>query len=231
MSSSSKGDEVMRPQRIVGAIVLGLGLSGCQLTSDITHNLVFETCLFSSEVTGKLYYRRLAANACNEYLAGHPDCANSSDFAKGFKLGYADYLESGDCCAAHPLPPLRYWKIHYETPEGRAATLAWLNGFREGADAAKASGFRNFVIVPVGSSNAPADAAPTPPAHPTLPGSGPVLPALPSTEELPVPNTLPATPPTNPATPNTTNNGKNTAKPPPAPTPGPQIGSTLPTTP
>jgi hypothetical protein len=221
----------MRPQRIVGAIVLGLCLSGCQLTSDITHNVVFETCLCTSETTGKIYYRMLACSAYNEYLAGHPDCANSKDFAKGFKLGYADYLENGDCCTAHALPPLRYWKIHYETPEGRAATLAWLQGFREGAAAAKASGFRNFVIVPVGPSNAPADAAPPmpPPNAPPL-GVGPVLPALPPTEELPVPNTLPTTPKTAPTPPSPPpSNDKTTTKPPASPMPGLEIGSTLPT--
>lgn len=215
----------MRPQRIVGAIVLGLCVSGCRLASDITHNLVFETCLFTSEVSGKVYYRMLATSAYNEYLAGHPDCANSADFAKGFKLGYADYLESGDCCSSHPLPPLRYWKIHYETPEGRAATLAWLQGFREGAAAAKASGFRDLVIVPVGSTSLPPDAAHTPPPNAPPPGAGP---ALPPTEELPAPNTLPATPQTVPKPTTTPNNGKTTEKSSALPTPGPEIGSTLP---
>ncbi len=192
----------MRPQRIVGALALCICASGCQLTADITHNLVFETCLFASEVRGKVYYRRLACSAWKKYRAGHPERAGCADFAKGFKLGYADYLENGGCgggcdggCdgSSHALPPLRYWKIRYETPEGRAATVSWLDGFREGAAAAKASGYRGMVIVPVGTSGLlPDGASPPSPNAPSL-GNAPPAPGAP-TEELPVPHSLPASP-------------------------------------
>jgi hypothetical protein len=188
----------MRPQwMIIAAVLLCVSASGCRMTAQITRNLVFETCLFTDEVKGKVYYRMLANSAWKSYQGEHPDCASSTDFAKGFKRGYADYLEyGGDCCLPRPLPPLRYLKVRYESPEGRAATVAWLDGFRAGATAAKASGYRELIVVPVGKSDHPPGGGPpmpaiAPPADGTLvPGTGVVTPA----EELPSPRTLPDAP-------------------------------------
>ncbi len=195
-----KVSEVKRPQgMIVGALILCLGSSGCRMTAQIAENLVFESCLFTDEVRGKIYYCRLAHSAWNAYQGEHPDCAGSADFAKGFKRGYADYLENGgDACCSRPLPPLRFWKVKAETPEGRAATVAWLDGFRAGATAAKAGGYRELVIVPTGGKKY----APMLGLQPTVPYAAPVgngaiapgMPAVPPTEELPVPRALPDAP-------------------------------------
>jgi hypothetical protein len=195
----------MRPQwMIIGAFLLCVSASGCRMAVQITRNIVFETCLFTDEVKGKVYYRMLAHSAWKSYQGEHPDCASSADFAKGFKRGYADYLEyGGDCCLPRPLPPLRYLKVRYESPEGRAATVAWLDGFRAGATAAKASGYRELIIVPVGKSNHPPGGASPMPAvaapadGPVVPGTGVVTPV----EELPSPRTLPDAPPSLPPSP------------------------------
>ncbi len=187
----------MRPQgMIVGALILCLAASGCRMSVEIAENLVFETCLFTDEVKGKIYYCMLANSAWNSYQGEHPDCAGSADFAKGFKRGYADYLENGgDACCSRPLPPLRYWKVKAETPEGRAATVAWLDGFRAGATAAKASGYRELVIVPTGGKKY----APMLGLQPSVPLAAPVgtgtigpgMPTMPPMEQLPVPRALP----------------------------------------
>lgn len=181
-------------------MVLSVCASGCRLASDITHNLVFETCLFADEVKGKVYYRMLAHTAWKDYRAEHPECPKSADFAKGFKLGYADYLENGGNGSSHPLPPLRYWKVRHETPEGRAATVRWLEGFQVGTVMAKASGYRELIIVPVGTSGlAPNAAPPASPYAPSLPDASfaPATPTPPPpVEELPEPRALPAAPPT-----------------------------------
>src|SRR5579883_3374108 len=183
----------MRPPcTIVGAIILCLGASGCRMAAQITHNLAFETCLFTDEVKGKVYYCLLANSAWKTYQGEHPDCAGSADFAKGFKRGYADYLEYGDC-SCRPLPPQRYWKIRHETPEGRAATVAWLDGFRAGAAAAKASGYRELIVVPVGKSNLPPGGLPPGAPSAAAVGDGtaaPAMPMPPSTEQLPTPRSL-----------------------------------------
>jgi hypothetical protein len=194
-----------RQWAIVGAILLCLSATGCRMAAQITENLVFETCLFTDEVKGKVYYRMLANTAWKSYQGEHPDCASSADFAKGFKRGYADYLAyGGDCCLSHPQPPLRYWKVHHETPEGRVATVAWLDGFREGATAAKASGYRELIVVPIGKSKHPIGGAPSmPPLAPSLGNGTPVpgTPATPPAEELPVPHPLPDAPMPPPRTP------------------------------
>jgi hypothetical protein len=167
------------------------------MAAQITRNLVFETCLFTDEITGKVYYCLLAQSAWKTYQGEHPDCAGSKDFARGFKRGYADYLEYGDC-STHPVPPQRYWKIHHETPQGRAATVAWLDGFRAGAAAAKASGYRELIIVPIGKGSPSPPGMPAPPLPAPSPGDGtlpPGMPAAPPAEELPHPHALPDAPP------------------------------------
>jgi hypothetical protein len=170
---------------------------------EITHNLCYETCLYANVVKGKAYYCMLANSAWKTYQGEHPDCAGSADFAKGFKRGYADYLEYGDC-SCRPVPPQRYWKIHYESPEGRAATVAWLDGFRAGAAAAKASGYRELIVVPVGKSSLPpGDASSSLPHTPSV-GDGaaaPEIPATSHTEELPVPRPAPEAPLSSPPLP------------------------------
>lgn len=192
--SSCKRNKGMPLQAMFGAVFLCLGVSGCRLASDITHNLVFETCLFTDEVKGKVYYRILACSAWKAYQPAHPERADSADFAKGFKLGYADYLEGGGDGSSHPLPPLRYWKVRHETPEGRAATLCWLEGFQAGAAAAKASGYRQLIVVPVGKSDLPPGGSPPPMPNAPMLGVVPPAPATP-VEELPVPRSLPTEPP------------------------------------
>jgi hypothetical protein len=195
----------MRPQwTIAGVLLLCLNATGCRMAVETAHNLYYETCLYVDVVKGKAYYCMLANSAWKTYQGEHPDCAGSADYAKGFKRGYADYLEYGDC-SCRAMPPRRYWNIRYETPEGRASTVAWLDGFRAGAAAARASGYRELIVVPVGKSNLPPGGAPPiPPPAPSLgngtsaPGMGVITPA----EELPGPRPLPDEPLPPPPTPN-----------------------------
>jgi hypothetical protein len=188
----------MRFKRIVGVIGLCLCASGCRLAADVTHNMVFETCLLANDVKAKVYYPALARSAWTCYLADHPGLADSPDFARGFKLGYADYLENGGDGSGRALPPMRYWKIRNETPEGRAATQQWLAGFRQGQAAARTGGKREMVVVPIDAApppppNVPPSAGP-PLAPPTAPATPPITPPPPTAgEELPRPQALPPT--------------------------------------
>ena len=187
----------MRCKLILGVSGLCICLSGCRLASDITQNMVFETRLFADDVKAKVYYPCLASSAWNSYRAGHIEQSQSSDFGCGFKLGYADYLENGGEALAHPLPPMRYWKIRNETPAGRAATELWLAGFRKGAVVARASGYRELIVVPVGGRGLtpPPDDAPlvVRPAVPQGPPA-PQEPSMPLPDELPNPRSLPYSP-------------------------------------
>ncbi len=174
----------MRWKRIVGVIGLCLGASGCQLASDITRNAVFETYLCANDIKSKVYYPCVARSAWKEYQGCHPDLSDSKDFAKGFRLGYADYLEYGDG-PSRQVPPIRYWKLRNETAEGRAASERWMAGFRAGAEAAKASGQRELIVVPVGDrGSVPPVPSPAPPTGPPLgeplpTPQGPIAPPIP----------------------------------------------------
>jgi hypothetical protein len=187
---------------MLGLIALCLLAPGCQLAWDAASNLAFETCLFTDHVTSNVYYYHLAGNAWRDYRTAHPDKANDQDFVKGFKRGYTEYLEDGGVAGTPPLPPQRYWKTCYQSPEGRAATIAWYAGYREGSLAAKASGYRNLIVVPAGKGDPPA-----PPGGPGEPGAGmimpgpmvapiqtiPAQPIVPSEPDLPAPRLAPST--------------------------------------
>jgi hypothetical protein len=154
----------MRSKLILGMTGLCLFAAGCRLAGDITDNLVFSTCLVSDECRAKIYYRHLAGAAWADLRAADPSHAYSADFANGFKEGFADYLDAGEHGGQRPLPPLKYWKIRYQNPEGHLAIEAWFAGFQTGAAVAKNSGYRDFVILPVGHSVPPplGSAAPGP---------------------------------------------------------------------
>jgi hypothetical protein len=183
--------------------MIGLSLltSGCQLAWDSTRNLIFETCLCTDTISSKIHYRFSANEAWKEYSSAHPEQTASVDFVKGFKAGYADYLENGGAVCAPPAPPLKYWKIKYQNAEGRAATAQWSAGFREGAGAAKASGARNFIVLPINKcepspSSAPGGSGPACGATPPKPGvpippEGPILPSQEPEKELPLPRPAP----------------------------------------
>jgi hypothetical protein len=170
----------MRSKLILGMTGLCLFAAGCRLAGDITDNLVFTTCLASDECQAKIYYHHLAGVAWADFRAADPGHAYSADFANGFKEGFADYLDAGDDGGQRQLPPLKYWKIRYQNPEGRSAIDGWFAGFRTGAAVAKNSGYRDFVILPVGNSFPPPPGSPAPGPVGFTPGAPAPIPPLPS---------------------------------------------------
>lgn len=161
----------MQFTKIWAGIGLCVALSGCQLAFDATENVVFETCLSTNAITSIIYHRFLAQSAWSNYCADHLDNAGSGDFACGFKKGYSDFLEYGDCCTQRCVPPMRYWKVRNETPEGRMAAKLWQDGFREGKTAAEASGLRQFIPVPLAEPGTKGPPPAPPPVVHTLPPS------------------------------------------------------------
>jgi hypothetical protein len=93
---------------------------------------------------GKHY--RLATCAWERIKWQQPEL--SADFERGFKDGFADYLDFGGIGEPPPLPPRTYWKNRYQSPAGYAAVEDWFAGFRQGAADAEASGWRNYATVP-----------------------------------------------------------------------------------
>ena len=89
-------------------------------------------------------------------------------------------VDFGGCGEPPPVPPRRYWKNAYQTPQGHQAIQDWFAGFRNGASDAEASGWRHFATVPssvipgvdVQSPLGIAIANASPEALPTLNGPG-----------------------------------------------------------
>ena len=151
----------MRLRTTLAMIGVSLLTNGCQLCWDITKNVAFETCLFTDTMKSKIQYRHQASEAWKEYLSCHEGGDYSADFTRGFKTGYAEFLAEGGNTCPPPAPPVKYWKIKYQNAAGRAATDLWSAGYREGATVAKASGARNYIIVPINKPTPPV-VGPTP---------------------------------------------------------------------
>ena len=92
---------------------------------------------------------RLAAAAWAEFHGAQPEHSYSVHYADGFQYGFADYLYAGGSGNPPVTPPWNYRRTEYETPQGRQATDDWFAGFRQGATAAQASGYRELVVVHV----------------------------------------------------------------------------------
>jgi hypothetical protein len=97
-----------------------------------------------------------AKEAWREAQAACPDQAFSKDYAEGFIAGFRDYLDAGGNGLPPAVPPFRYRLARYDSPAGHQAVEDWYAGFRHGAAAARASGFRELNVIPL--SAPPVDA-------------------------------------------------------------------------
>jgi hypothetical protein len=191
-----------------GLCLLG---TGCGPFLNATRTLVIEPlhyCERGENLEELLRDRKLAENAWQGVAGCSPHPAYAPDYERGFKDGFADYLYAGGTGEPPPLPPRDYWELRYKSPEGRQAVEDWFAGFRHGAAAARASGFRQFVTVPAsvpppGPPGAPPAAAvggapPEPDGLPVLPPPRPLMPPANGGAGAD-PMTQPASPPGPPA--------------------------------
>jgi hypothetical protein len=114
----------------------------------------------------------------------------SADYVHGFKDGFVDYLYRGGNCEVPPLPPAKYRKFRYQTPDGYQAILDWFEGYRQGATAARETNYRRWITGPAAPGFGPAGCVPGE-GHPAVLNPYPVLPGK-GPEALPVPP-VPAT--------------------------------------
>jgi hypothetical protein len=124
--------------------------SGCNIAEYSARNLYIEIKLRATEFSDCRTNRRLARAAWNQFRKANPSLSYSASYAEGFQDGYADYLNAGGSGQPPALPPRHYWTW---TCEGRArgpqAAIDWFDGFRDGADAARASGQRELLLPPI----------------------------------------------------------------------------------
>src|SRR5207249_1121816 len=131
--------------------------SGCEILEFATCNLAYEAWLEKEHAVACVRSRQLAEQAWRESLCSNSGQVHSVDYDRGFKDGHAGYLEANGCLLTPVLPPKHYWSARFQTPEGHRAIEDWYLGYQHGAQAARASGLREFITVPTpGHTAAPA---------------------------------------------------------------------------
>jgi hypothetical protein len=160
--------------RIKLALCLGWGFIclGCGPLCHVAQISIVEPTEYPwriDDCVDKCRNKKLAEVAWGLYQQDHPDCDYSVDYRIGFLDGYADYLYAGGTGNPPPVPPRWYWRAEFETPDGHRVIEDWFTGFREGALAARHSGYRELVTVPASAALPPYP----PPIEPQAPSSAP----------------------------------------------------------
>ena len=183
------GGQAMRIRAALAVVGVGLLCQGCGLIVQTTRVVVAGVTRSFEDHAERQRNKKWAAAAWREVHAEAPDL--SADYGAGFREGFAQYLYQGGNGQPPPLPPKRYRKLRYQTPEGYQAIADWFAGYRQGASSAHDGGFRRWVTGPSSLTAA----VPLPPPPP--PADGPVptihLKVLPPREEreLPAPRQAP----------------------------------------
>jgi len=167
-------------RRTIGFVLMAFGLlgSGCSLATDATCLAVFTVKETAQDFSESVRNRKWADSAWEEVKHSAPHRAYSEDYACGFKDGFAHYLYRGGNGEPPPLPPEHYRKVRYQTPQGYKAIEDWFAGFRQGAMAARQSGYRYWITGPSALRGPSPVLTLTPPA----PEQAHSLPALPIIE-------------------------------------------------
>jgi len=169
----------MQTKLVLLTIGLCVLLSGCTVYENSFRNLWQQSIDRLDECSDDKRNMDLAEIGWHHLVENHPDKQYSSHYEQGFKCGFADYLDSGGNGNPPPGPPWKKVNIHYETPDGYQAIQEWYAGFRDGSAAARETGYRRFIEVPLSAPYYnPYDIRPSPrqdkgweakPAEPDLP--------------------------------------------------------------
>lgn len=131
-------------------ILAGLS-SGCSFFYYSAKNLIEEPIKALNHCEELREFRLLAHEAWQQVLDCEPGQHYSEDYACGFIDGYVDFLDADGLGEPPAVPPDRYQLARYHrTPEGVKAIEDWFAGFRRGAAAARASGQRELIVLPMG---------------------------------------------------------------------------------
>lgn len=122
---------------------------GCVSTHDAMKVMIFQPRKFHEYKQSQILAEKSIQFAETAWLEMYGGRATSPDFQRGFIEGYADFIQFGGNGNPPALPPRDYWQEEYQNPQGQVAINEWFAGFREGAHAARASGLRSQVTIPV----------------------------------------------------------------------------------
>jgi hypothetical protein len=177
----------MRIARLALAVGLVAAQAGCNMYLNFARNLINEPAQTLDNVEVQHRAKKYAVDAWRDFQKHYPGQEFSDDYAQGYKDGFADFLVHGYTNQVPAEPPVRFRRNRNFNPEGRQGAEEYFAAFAEGSEAARASGLRNYLVVPV-------VVPPPPPAYYTPPprnlGYGPAG-WDGSAETLPAPTALP----------------------------------------
>ena len=130
--------------------LLGLSLlsSGCALVEDMHRNAWLSLCTPMDTHKEVARNRRWAESAWCDFATKDSIGHRSTDYADGFKDGYAEYLYRGGDGEPPLVAPLRYRHARFQTPQGYQMIEEWFAGYRHGASVARDTGVRRFITGP-----------------------------------------------------------------------------------
>jgi hypothetical protein len=180
----------------LGPLLFALSLlsPGCELAVLTAENLADTVAGYTDKVLDCTNEVCLAERAWQAVRKSNPGISYSVYYARGFRDGYVDYLDNGGDGEPPLVAPACYYHAIYHTPAGHRAVDDWFDGFRHGAALAKASGYREHIVVAVSDlPGGPNPAAEAPPGAMEM-GPGPPGVEPGATEVLPPPRALPPAP-------------------------------------
>jgi hypothetical protein len=138
----------MVPRRLL-FLCVPLCLAGCSWlpyaidnTTNSVSNVVHEY-RFQREIA------RLANEAWQEFSCKPANKDRPTEFEKGFKAGYVDYLDCNGNGSPPASPPPHLRCNVLRTPKQQQDVNDWFAGFRVGAEYALQSGIRERVVIPL----------------------------------------------------------------------------------
>jgi hypothetical protein len=181
----------MRTRGIVAAMVVCAASMGCNsgFIDAIGRNFTLLPLQSLDEYHMRCRNHRLAEEAWKMLRRGAPR-EFSEDFGAGFVAGYADYLNNGGNGDPPAVPPFCYRTVRYQTVEGVEAINQWYEGWKHGSLMAKATGLREIEVVQLSAPPINAIEPAWRQMNAQTSSSQPPT-ALPNTEPLPLPRTLP----------------------------------------
>jgi hypothetical protein len=130
-------------------------------------NLIEAPLQCRDECLMRCRFKCMAEDAWQQAVQEEPSLADHFHYGAGFREGFATYLQENGTGQPPPAPWI-YRSAGFETPHGQQDIRDWYTGFRQGAAAARASGYREEAVifplpVPPAYTNTPPARTPTPP--------------------------------------------------------------------
>lgn len=124
-------------------------MSGCQFYCYGVNNIAYEIHRCLDDKKSAKSVEKMAADAWKEFCSKNTQETFSRDYEAGFISGFTYSVWRGGNGEPPAVPPGGYWKEQFRTPDGQARVQNWFNGYRQGAQTALISGYRNHELLPL----------------------------------------------------------------------------------